>query len=102
LACLKRANFGLARRFHITERHAITLQAQAFNLLNHSNYYVQNGNGVQQVQYRPFGDTCGDGVTQDQTCFLTPNNGTGGFGSLQTINSLNGPRVLQFSLKYNF
>ena len=95
-------DLGLARRFHITERHAITLQAQAFNLLNHANYYVQNGNGVQQIQYRPFGDTCGDGVTQNQTCFLTPNNGAGGFGTLQTINSLNGARVLQFSLKYNF
>lgn len=95
-------DLGLARRFHITERQTVSLHVQAFNLLNHANYYVQNGNGVNQTQYRPFGDTCGDGHSTDQLCGLVLNSGENGFGSLQRINALNGPRVLQFAVKYNF
>ena len=98
----QQVDLGLGRRFRITERQSLSLQVQAFNLLNHANYYVQNGNGVNQVQYRPFGDTCGDGHSADQLCGLVPNNGASGFGSLQRINALNGPRVLQFALKYSF
>jgi hypothetical protein len=95
-------DLGLARRFNLTERQSITLEAQAFNLLNHANYYVQNGTGVNSIQYTPFGSTCGDGQSPNQTCYLAPNAGSGGFGTLTTINSLNGPRVLQFALKYTF
>ena len=98
----QQVDLGLGRRFRITERQSLSLQVQAFNLLNHANYYVQNGNGVNQVQYRPFGDTCGDGHSADQLCGLVPNNGASGFGSLQRVNALNGPRVLQFALKYSF
>jgi hypothetical protein len=92
-------DFGLARRFRITERQSVSLQVQAFNLLNHANYYVANGNGVNAIQYTPVGDGCG---LAGQICGLVPNSGTAGFGSLQRINALNGPRVLQFSLKYSF
>jgi len=95
-------DLGLSRRFHLTERNSITLQAQAFNVLNHANYYVQNGTGVNPIQYRPFGPTCGDGQTLNQTCYLVPNTGPGGFGTLQVINALNGPRVFQFALKWSF
>jgi hypothetical protein len=95
-------DLGLGRRFLITERQNLSLHVQAFNLLNHANYYVQNGNGVNQVQYRPFGNTCGDGKSTDQICGLVPNHGANGFGSLRRINALNGPRVLQFALKYSF
>jgi hypothetical protein len=38
----------------------------------------------------------------NQICGLVPNNGDNGFGSPQRINALNGPRVLQFAVKYNF
>ncbi len=96
----KQVDLGLARRFRLTESQAVTFEAQAFNLFNHPNYYVQNGNGVNPTQYEPFGSTCGDGQSQDQTCYLAPN--TGQFGTLNIINSLNGPRVLQFALKYTF
>lgn len=95
-------DLGLARTLHITEHHAITLQAQAFNLLNHANYYVQNGAGVNQFQYSPNGPTCGDGQIQNQTCYLVSESGPGGFGTLQSINALNPPRVLQFAFQYHF
>jgi len=92
-------DLGLARRFKVTERHAVSLQAQVFNVMNHANYYVQNGNGVSYLQYSPIGSNCGDGATQYQQCYLVPNSG---FGQLQVINALNGPRVMQFALKWTF
>lgn len=92
-------DLAAARRFSIGERNAITLQVQAFNLLNHANFYVQNGNGVQAIQYAPLGRTCGDGQSTNQTCFLVPNTN---FGQLNVISTLNGPRILQFVFKYTF
>jgi hypothetical protein len=92
-------DMGLARTFTVGERQSFTLQAQVFNLANHANYYAQNGNGVKQVQYAPLGSTCGDGVSPAQTCYLVPE---AGFRTLQVINALNGPRVLQFAFKYRF
>jgi hypothetical protein len=92
-------DFGLARRFSITEKQSVTFQVQAFNLLNHANYYVQNGNGVNALQYQPVGNRCGDGVSLNQTCYLIPEPG---FKTLQVINALDGPRVFQFALKYSF
>jgi Carboxypeptidase regulatory-like domain len=97
-------DLGLSRAFRLSESQTLSFQVQAFNLLNHANYYVQNGNGVNAVQYLPFGDTCGnpDNPQTNQTCYLLPNAGPNGFGALQRINSLNGPRVLQFALKWSF
>jgi hypothetical protein len=92
-------DLGISRRFALTERHSLLFQVQAFNLLNHANYYVQNGNGVDAIQYTPTGPTCGDGQTLNQTCYLIPHPG---FGTLQVIGSLNGPRVFQFAFKYIF
>jgi len=92
-------DLGISRRFSLTERQSVLFQAQAFNLLNHANYYVQNGNGVDAIQYTPTGRTCGDGQTLNQTCYLIPH---AGFGTWQVISPLNGPRVFQFALKYVF
>ena len=93
-------DLSLGRRFALSERQSVTFQVQAFNLLNHANYYVQNGNGVIPQQYLPVGQYCGDGVSANQpSCFLVPK---AGFKTLQVINSQNGPRVLQFALKYSF
>jgi Carboxypeptidase regulatory-like domain len=95
----QQVDFGLARRVPISERQNIVLQVQAFNLFNHANYYVQNGNGVNPVQYAPQGSNCGDGQTLNQTCYLVPSPG---FRTLQVINALNGPRVFQAAFKWNF
>lgn len=92
-------DLGLARRIQLSESSAITLQAQVFNIVNHANYYVQNGTGVNPIQYSPFGSTCGDGSDTTQTCYLRP---SANFQQLQVINYLNGPRVMQFALTYRF
>jgi hypothetical protein len=99
---LERIDVGLARSFSIREGKQLQLQAQAFNLFNHANYYVQNGNGVNQLQYNPIGTNCGDGATLNQTCYLVPNSGPGNFGALQEISPNGLPRVLQFSARFSF
>jgi Carboxypeptidase regulatory-like domain/TonB dependent receptor len=99
---LERIDVGLGRRFAIREGKELEFQAQAFNLFNHPNYYVQNGNGVNQLQYNPFGGNCGDGMSLNQTCYLVPNSGPGNFGALQEINPNGLPRILQFSVRFTF
>jgi hypothetical protein len=99
---LERIDVGLARNFRIREGKQLQLQAQAFNLFNHANYYVQNGDGINQLQYNPVGSNCGDGATLNQTCYLVPNSGAGNFGQLQEISPNGLPRVLQFSARFAF
>jgi hypothetical protein len=99
---LERIDLGLARSFSVGEGKALQFQAQAFNLFNHPNYYVQNGNGINQLQYNPVGTNCGDGATLNQTCYLFPNSGSGNFGALQEISPNGLPRVLQFSVRFTF
>jgi hypothetical protein len=97
---LERIDAGLGRRFEIREGKELEFRAEAFNLFNHPNYYVQNGNGVNQLQYNPYGGSCGDGMSQTQTCYLVPNSGPGNFGTLQEISPNGLPRVLQFSVRF--
>jgi hypothetical protein len=99
---LERIDLGLARSFRIKEGMELELQAQAFNLFNHANYYVQNGDGINQLQYNPIGTNCGDGATLNQTCYLVPNSGPGNFGALQEISPNGEPRVFQFSARFAF
>src|SRR5208282_5326297 len=103
---LERIDLGLARSFEIREGMELQFQAQAFNLFNHANYYVQNGDGVNQIQYNPVGNpinpNCGDGATLNQTCYLVPNSGPGNFGALQEISPNGLPRALQFSVRFTF
>ena len=96
---INEVDLGIARTLHLTERHTIAIKAQAFNLLNHPNYYVQNGSGINQTQYDPMGSTCGDGKTLNQLCYLVPDSG---FKTLQSVSELNGPRVFQFAFYYKF
>jgi len=99
---LERIDVGLARSFPIKEGKELQFQVQAFNLFNHANFYVQNGDGINQLQYNPIGTNCGDGVTANQTCYLVPNSGPGNFGALQEISPNGLPRVLQFSARFTF
>jgi hypothetical protein len=99
---LERIDVGLARSFEIREGMQLQLQVQAFNLFNHANYYVQNGNGVNQLQYNPIGTNCGDGLSLNQQCYLVPNSGPGNFGSFQEISPDGLPRALQFSAGFTF
>jgi hypothetical protein len=99
---LQRIDLGVARTFKITEGKELQLQAEAFNVFNHANYYVQNGNGINQLQYNPIGTNCGDGLSLNQTCYLVPNSGPGNFGTLQEISPNGLPRALQFSARFTF
>jgi hypothetical protein len=96
---INEVDLGIARTLHLTERHNVTIKVQAFNLLNHPNYYVQNGSGINATQYNPIGTNCGDGATFNQTCYLVPNPL---FKTLQSVSELNGPRVFQFAFYYRF
>jgi len=99
---LERIDVGLARSFPLKEGLTLKFQAQAFNLLNHANFYVQNGDGNNPLQYNPIGTNCGDGASLNQTCYLVPNSGPGNFGALQEISPNGLPRVLQFSGRVSF
>ncbi len=99
---LERIDVGLARSFVVKEGKELQFQAQAFNLFNHANYYVQNGDGNNPLQYNPIGANCGDGLSSNQTCYLVPNSGPGNFGTLGEISPNGRPRVLQFSARFTF
>jgi Carboxypeptidase regulatory-like domain/TonB dependent receptor len=99
---LERIDVGLARSFAIGEGKELEFQAQVFNLLNHANWYVQNGDGVNQYQYNPYGANCGDGTSQNQTCYLVPNTGPGNFGTFQEVSPNGLPRAFQFSARFSF
>lgn len=99
---LERIDVGIGRSFSLGEGKDFEFQAQAFNLFNHPNYYVQNGDGINQLQYNPYGGSCGDGISLNQTCYLVPNSGPGNFGALQEISPNGLPRVLQFSARFTF
>ncbi len=100
-------DLGLERRFLLPHGQYISLTAQVFNVTNHQNYFVQSGSGVNQIQYNPVGNNCGDGATANQTCYLIPNTQASGytssyFGQLESIDQLNPPRVWQFAFRYRF
>jgi hypothetical protein len=99
---LERIDLELARSFSIGEGKALQFQVQAFNLFNHANFYVQNGDGINPLQYNPIGTNCGDAATLNQTCYLVPNSGPGNFGTPQEISPNGLPRVLQFSARFTF
>ncbi len=99
---LERIDVGLTRGFAIGEGKQLQFQVQAFNLFNHANYFVQNGDGINSLQYNPIGTNCGDGASLNQNCYLVPNSGPGNFGTLQEISPNGLPRALQFSARFTF
>jgi hypothetical protein len=92
-------NLGALRDVRVRGKHTLTFKAQAFNIFNRENFYVQNGAGVDAIQYNPIGTTCGDGITLEQLCYLVPNPN---FGTPQSVSHINGPRIFQFAVQYRF
>jgi len=88
---------GIARKFTIKDKQNITLKAQAFNLLNDANYYVEAGSGLNQIKYTSVANT-------DGSYTLSPNGSpaNGGFQTKTAISQPNPPRILQFSFNYSF
>lgn len=96
---IQQVDLGVARNFNLYDRGSLLIQIQVFNLLNRANFLVQNGLGIDSSGYNPIGSTCGDGVTQNQTCYLVPIQSK---NSPTTISALNGPRIIQFGITYKF
>jgi hypothetical protein len=102
-------DLSLERGLHITEHQVVTVKAQVFNVLNSANYYVESGQGINQVQYNvvPFSPSqpCAT-AGNNQTCTLLPDNAaanpTNPFQTLNSISQLNQPRIMQFSFTYKF
>jgi len=94
-------DLSLERGLHITENQIVTVKAQVFNVLNSANYYVESGQGINQVQY-----TANCNSANNQTCTLSPNNAAANpsdpFQTLNSISQLNQPRIMQFSFTYKF
>jgi len=94
-------DLNLERGFKLGEFGKLMFRVTGFNMLNHPNYYVFSGNGINQQEYRPLGPNCGN-KSQSQTCYLIPNNTVGGFGTFSVVQQNTGPRIFQFSAIYRF
>ena len=92
---------NLQREWKVKEFGSVMFRATAFNLLNHPNYYVYSGSGINQQEYRPVGPSCGN-KSQSKTCYLIPNNIVGGFGTFTVVQQNTGPRIFQFAMIYRF
>ena len=77
------------------------LRVTGFNMLNSAEYYVDSGSGINQAEYKPIGPNCGNKAV-NETCYLIPNNGVGGFGTLSVVQQNTGPRIFQFAVIYRF
>jgi hypothetical protein len=95
-------DINLERGFRIGEFGKLMLRATAFNAFNSPNYLVMSGLGLNGQQYLPIGPTCGDRVTQNQTCYLVPNSRPGGFGTQNVVQQNIGPRFFQFTAIFRF
>jgi hypothetical protein len=94
-------DLNLERAWNIKERGKLMFRVTGFNMLNSPNYYVYSGSGINQSEYRPVGPNCGNKAV-NETCYLIPNNGVGGFGTLSVVQQNTGPRIFQFAVIYRF
>jgi hypothetical protein len=92
---------NLERSFKVGERGKMSFRITGYNLLNHPNYYVQSGSGVNTQQYRPIGPNCGNRA-DEQTCYLVPNTAVGGFGTYTVVQQNTGPRSFQGAFIFRF
>jgi hypothetical protein len=82
-------DFGLTRRFRVTESKGIEFRAEFFNLLNHVNLAnpMSDFNGIA---------SSGGSIDANTGRILNP----GAFGRIIATSS--NPRIIQFALKFNF
>jgi hypothetical protein len=92
---------NLERTWKIKEYGRLMFRVTAFNIFNHPNYYVESGGGINQQEYKPIGPNCGNKAV-NETCYLTPNNSVGGFGTFSEVQQNTGPRIFQFAMIYRF
>jgi hypothetical protein len=92
---------NLERAWKVKEFGKLLFRVTAFNLFNHPNYYVENGSGINQQQYKPVGPSCGN-KSLNETCYLIPNTSVGGFGTYSIVQQNTGPRIFQFAVIYRF
>jgi hypothetical protein len=74
-------DLGIAKKFKITETTALQFQANFFNLLNHPNFAIPNGNYA-------------------NCSFVAGTGCTGSFGS--SIATIGNPRITQLALRFDF
>jgi len=82
-------DFGVARRFRVTESKSIEFRAEFFNLLNRVNFAnpMSDFNGIA---------SSGGSIDPNTGGVLSP----GAFGRI--ISTSSNPRIIQFALKFNF
>ena len=55
-------NLALRKQFSVTERYKLQFSTEFYNLLNHSNYYVQAGGGQDLGNFAPPADGSGNPI----------------------------------------
>jgi len=84
-------NFAVRKSFQITERYGLQFSSEAYNLLNHSNYYVQSGGTQDMSNY----DNAA-GITTPNSPILAKR------GVNPAAGVPNERRFIQFALRLNF
>ena len=92
-------NLAIRKMFPITEKYKLQFSSEFYNLLNHSNYYVQSGS------FADMGNTCAtsDPIAQANCGGASPNYQVfGKRGVNPAVGVPNERRFIQFALKFLF
>jgi hypothetical protein len=93
------ADLAVHREFRLTERAAMQLRAEAFNVFNHPNFANFSGAGsaypLQDIAFQP-------GWAVSQTTLAAALSNLGTLGQLNQLFQVGGPRSLQLALRLSF